>query len=268
MVLTVDWGRAEVAKPIEDRHTIMKWWDAMGRFLTDQKPNKDGILAIQPNGPMTACMLFAYDLYTLRHHSSLQSVVIERMKHNDQFQGARYELFVAATCIRAGCDLAYENERDRSQKHVEFRATHRATSLVFSVEAKSRHEEKGKGCSRLRVGKLINSALSKLTSIPHVIFVDVNAPPELGSPFERQWFRSVLRSLDSSGAVASENDRFNLILFTNHPFCRDGPRCRTAPEVISMFGKNPIYPMDEPVLRAVHAAAEKFGQVPIEFPPD
>src|SRR5262249_8000266 len=119
-----------------------------------------------------------------------------------------------------------------------------------------------------RVGKLINSALSKATTTPLVVFVDVNAPPEQGSPFERRWFKSVLRSLDSSGAVGSANDRFNLIVFTNHPFCFDVPVAVPLPEVTSMFGKNPTHPLDHSVPLAIHAAAEKFGQIPMQFPSD
>ena len=59
----------------------------------------------------------------------------------DQFQGVRYELFVAATCIRAGFDIAYEDETDKTKKHPEFVATHRLTGQKISVEAKRRHRQ-------------------------------------------------------------------------------------------------------------------------------
>jgi hypothetical protein len=46
-------------------------------------------------------------------HLALQERLIGRLKHPDQFQGARYELAMAATMIRAGFDLEYEMEAVR-----------------------------------------------------------------------------------------------------------------------------------------------------------
>lgn len=69
---------------------------------------------------MKAYLLLSYDLYLIRHHGALQKIIIERLKWEDQFQGTRHEIFAAATCIRAGFEIAYEDETDRIKKHPEF----------------------------------------------------------------------------------------------------------------------------------------------------
>ena len=86
-----------------------------------------------------AYLLLAYDLYILRDHRALLKRNVERMQHPDQFQGARYELTVTATMIRAGFDVIMENEGDKSTRHVELTAAHRVTGQRLAVEAKSRH---------------------------------------------------------------------------------------------------------------------------------
>ncbi len=37
-----DWGNAELKKPLEDRHQILKWYDAMCRFQQKQTKSEDG----------------------------------------------------------------------------------------------------------------------------------------------------------------------------------------------------------------------------------
>src|SRR4030042_2787260 len=138
-VLGKDWGLAELAKPLGERHQIMKWHDGMCRFQAQQKPGEGRIYDAIPNGAFAAYLFLAYDLYTLHHHMALQTKVVSRLKNPEQFQGARYELFASATCIRAGFDIQYEDESDVTRKHPEFIATHKGTKQIISVEAKSRH---------------------------------------------------------------------------------------------------------------------------------
>jgi len=276
-VLSPDWGNAEIAKPLEDRHPVMQWHDGMCRFQQSRPRDPDGTMCFVPDGCTMAYLLLAYDLYSLRHHQSLQSVVVDRLKNNDQFQGARYELFVAATCIRAGYDIEFEDESDRSRKHPEFRALHRETKQEVAVEAKSRHRQGVLGQSgdppggdrvRTRIGQLLNRALQKAGALPFVIFIDVNVPPTDESPFEKPWFKDVLRSIDHSGATAeTDNDPFNLIVFTNHPFHYVSPGdTAPSPEAVAVFGRNPRIPVtDLSVLLEIHDAALKFGNVPQHF---
>src|SRR4029077_21278434 len=123
-VMTPEWGRAELAKPLADRHPVMQWYDAMCRLqaLAGKQAGADGVFGVAPSGAMRAYLLLAFDLYALQHHSALQDRLVHRLRHRDQYQRARHELFAATTCIRAGFDIEYEDESDWSCKHMEFTA--------------------------------------------------------------------------------------------------------------------------------------------------
>jgi hypothetical protein len=62
---------------------------------------------------------------------------MERIRLPDQFQGARYELSIAAVFSRAGYEVEWLTARDR--KLPEFIATHQTAKTEIAVEAKSRH---------------------------------------------------------------------------------------------------------------------------------
>jgi len=277
-VLGKDWGNAELAKPLERRHQILKWWDGVGRFKRKHLRGEDGIYSVVPNGVFAAYLLLAYDLYILRHHSALQAEVVRRLKHPDQFQGARYELFAAATFIRAGFKIRYEDETDPEKKHPEFVATHEETGQITAVEAKSRHRpgllgfpgERGKESEiKAGVGGLLKDALAKPTTHPYVIFVDLNLPPSPGTVFEKPWTDEIKDTVVWVGKPPGEGlDPFNLLVFTNHPHhyaWEDEPD--PAKDTLSFFSQHPRVPAKHPqTIMAIHEAALKYGNIPNEFP--
>jgi hypothetical protein len=126
-LLGKEWGDAEIKKPFEERHPILQWYHQLCEF--------------QRAHPVMAYLWLAYDLYTLEHHALLRQKLVQRLKNREQFQGARYEVSVAAAWVRAGFDLALEDETDTETSHCEFNATHKPTGATYSVEAKSRHRE-------------------------------------------------------------------------------------------------------------------------------
>jgi len=199
-MLGEDWGNAELSKPIDKRHEIMKWYDAVCRFQKKQVKGMNGLFGAVPNGPMLSYLLLSYDLYTLCHHDALQDSLMSRLRNPDQFQGARHELFAAATCIRAGFKIQYENEADRTRKHPEFIATHELTGQKISVEAKSKKrvgvlghlgEKDADERIRLRIGRLINASLLKAYGNPLVVFLDLNIPPLAVRLFEKPWIDDI-----------------------------------------------------------------------------
>lgn len=268
------WGKAELAKPFEEQHIILKWYDGTSRFYSQQKADENGLFSAIPNGVTTAYLLLAYDLYILRHHSSLQNKIIKRLKHKDQFQGARYELFVAATCLRAGFDIEYEDDVDRKKKHPEFKATHKRTGQMILVEAKSRHrqgvlgfgvQKKSVPIMKARIGKLLNQALQKPTNYPYIIFIDLNLPPYPGQIFQKPWFKEIIKA---ASQIKGDLDPFNLIVFTNHPhhYVReDAPYPQN--ETASLFSQNPKVYVEHPkTILKIHEAALQFGNIPNDFP--
>jgi hypothetical protein len=277
-IMTPAWGKSELAKPLADRHSVMQWYDAMCRLqsIAGEQAGSDGVFGVAPSGAMRAYLLLAFDLYALQHNSSLQERLLRRLRNPDQYQGARHELFAAATCIRAGFDIEYEDETDRSVGHVEFTASHRGTGRCFCVEAKSRGRSgvfavKGdqkpveKPDKRLR--NLINDATNKPHKYPLVVFLDLNLPPTAASALTPDWFAKfadpVVRGIDRRG----EEDPWDLMVFSNHPeHYSDDDAPATGGYAAGMFGKNTRVGTQPPTeLVALCEAAYKFRTLPNRF---
>lgn len=189
MVLGPEWGNAELAKNPQDRHPILNWYQKLcahqRTYIT--QPGKVG--TAQMTGADAAYMHLAYDLYALDHNVKLQSKLVARLRNYDNFEGARYEVFVAAMLIRAGFQIEFENEDDRSTSHCEFTATFAKTGRKFSVEAKHR------AGGRLRMGHLLTSALAKHAAHPRIVFIDINVPDDGGEPGGTANMNSAIRKL-------------------------------------------------------------------------
>jgi len=177
-----EWGNAEIAKPLEERHQVLKWYDSMCHFQMKQTPLEEGGYKTAANGSMLSWYRLAYDFYLIKHNAELQEEILNRIRNKDQFQGARFELCVAASMIVAGFEINFEDENDRSRKHAEFIATH-PSDVQIAVEAKSRHRNgvldfggssKGFGedqTPKVAVERLIRRAIAKDPDYPFFIFI-------------------------------------------------------------------------------------------------
>jgi hypothetical protein len=106
-----------------------------GARLTGSGDRK--FVGITMSGDLFAFLSFAYDLFTLADNAVVQESLFDRLRNPDQYQGARYEMFVAASLLRAGFKIVFEDESDISTSHCEFTATSKQTDRSFSVEAKA-----------------------------------------------------------------------------------------------------------------------------------
>lgn len=274
-VLGKEWGERELEKPLEQRHQILQWHDGVIRFRRQQKPGTGEIYSVIPNGITSAYLHLAYDLYVVRDNAKLQAEVVKRLKNKEKFQGARYELFVAATCVRAGYKIAFEDESDAKTKHPEFIGTHIETGQKIAVEAKSRHRKghlgfpgEKKAIERLGVENLLRNALKKTTIHPFVIFVDLNVPPSPGQFNEKPWFNELGETAERFRDASTGCDPFNLIVFTNHPH-HQVPEHEPdpSPDTISIFSQRPQVAVKHPeALLSIHDAALQYPNIPNEFP--
>ena len=172
MAIGVDWGSAELAKSLDQRHPILVWHQLRAEQL-NRVPKEPGKVHSTPmTGAIAAYLRLAYDLYALDHNAELQEKLVNRLRNKDNFPGARYEVFVAATLIRAGFELEFENEDDGSTSHCEFTATCKKTGRKFSVEAKHR------AGSAFRLGRQLNRALAKKANHTRLVFIDINVPDD------------------------------------------------------------------------------------------
>lgn len=139
----------------------------------------------------------------LLHRGELPADLLDRLRHPAQFQGARYEIAVAATFIRAGLTIKFvPRDQAKRGKVWEFTARDGSAGVEIAVETKSRHRPGALGfpgtanaetAVRGDVDGLVNEALEQDPgTMPFVIFVEVNVPPAPGVPFEqRQWGRDI-----------------------------------------------------------------------------
>ncbi len=281
--LDPEWCNLEIAKPLEDRHQILQWYDSMCHFQMKQKPQEDGIYKISANGAMLSWNRLAYDLYLIKHNAELQEEIIKRIKHKHQFQGARFELTVAASMIVAGFEINFEDESDRSRKHVEFIAKH-PSNIQIAVEAKSRHRNgvlgfgeplRGAGddqIPKVAVEKLINRALAKDPDYPFFIFVDVNLPYSEETPQGNPWFKEMAETVEKIYKKFGPGEfPANAIFFCNDPTYQEPEK---VPQGNSFWCyelpiTSPKHPLPDPTLiRRVTEAIMQRTNIPNKYPED
>jgi hypothetical protein len=226
-----------------------------------------------PDGICSAYLLLAYDLYLLRNHGSLQKEVVRRLRIADQFRGARYELFVAATFIRAAFDIEYEDESDPTVKHPEFKATHKTSSLLLAVEAKAKHRPEpigGQGSDlegaqlRPRVRGLLRDAATKKAADPLVVFVELGLPPQ-DAPGPPSWIAEVRQELEQVTRECRAGSPFDLVVFTNVPHQYGKPgEPDPARHFYAMWPPDTVVP--ESLIDAIGRALMQYGNIPNEFP--
>jgi len=168
IVLGKDWWMSEVKKAPEDRHRILLWAERTYEQANVHLKNKGPGIPLPATGAIESYMHFAYDLYCLKHANEVEKLMIDRLKCPDNFPGAMYEVRVAATMLRAGFNLSFEDETSRRNTHVEFIATHNASGAKFSVEAK-----RGEG-ERMKINRQLSRALCKHADHPRIVFIDTN----------------------------------------------------------------------------------------------
>ncbi|MAS07648.1 MAG: hypothetical protein CL534_23560 [Ahrensia sp.] len=188
-------GRAIVdAEPDRNnpRHPIAAALLTSSAYAVDGENGKMRLIGTDPG--LFGFLKISYDLFTVADNAHLQEEMIKRLKQNDQnFRGARYELFVAASLIRAGFSVEFENESDSSKSHCEFTAKDKLSGKAFSVEAKCRnHSGERKGA---KVYRLLQKALQKDADHERIIFLDVNMRPDTKPLFKEPWQKEIMETV-------------------------------------------------------------------------
>lgn len=162
-----------------------------------------------PSGPVSSLVTLGFDIYSIRHKATFPKELRKRLLKHRFFQGARYEIAVAAIFARAGFDIRFYGKS--SYKHGEFIATDPDTKQDIIVEAKSRHR-KGILATPGTVDELrnlrgdiktllVDAFQQSSDRIPFVIFIDVNALPTPGvAPLEKPWVHDIKSLLEQYGA--------------------------------------------------------------------
>ena len=231
-ILGTEWGNVELAKPFEQRHLIIQWYC---KFCEYQKNFfKEGEINMAPLNGAAICYLgLAYNLYLLKHNVELQELMIKRLKNIDDFQGAFYELIVANCLIRAGFDLTLIDETDRSSGHCEFDAVCRESGEKYTIEAKTKAVEGffGKHSNNSsrnadptsKLIKHLNQSLKKPANGKRLIFIDLNADPEIEKKRQNEpssWVEKAAQKLEKREKdLIDQHSAY--VFITNIPYHRD-----------------------------------------------
>jgi SEC-C motif len=231
-----EWRDAEMAKPVGDRHFVMKCFEEYETFtremLVPENEQADGRWAAEPNGYVLYLLSLAWDVASLVHASNLPEKLVDRLRDPVAYQGARYEVGVGAVFARLDCEIRFldDEEELRREKHVEFVATHRPSGQEIAVEAKSRHRagvinqpgdedpaDPLRGDAR-RIRDLYMKAIEKAPKgLPFVVFIDVNAPLEPEAEgLDKQWMKDIKKWMGRLPIPTAEQpDAYNALYVTN-----------------------------------------------------
>ena len=167
-----EWFKAEELKSESERHPVFQWHCLLVNYLKPLQKGGGQVFTANSTGAVEAYCRLAYHLYLVSHNEELPPSLVVRLKNKDQFRGAHHELYVAATFIKAGFTIEFEDESDELRTHCEFTVTHRESGKKFSVEAKARDRE-----TTLIRGQL-KKALAKQADHTRIVWFAINAAAE------------------------------------------------------------------------------------------
>ena len=99
-----EWHDEQIKRPPDQRHQILKWFDAMHELLMrsgSDSGNREGVRSARASGDAWALLTLAYDIFHLLHRGDLPGGLVDRLRKEDQFQGARYEVAWAQSSTKA-----------------------------------------------------------------------------------------------------------------------------------------------------------------------
>lgn len=274
-----EWWQEESAKEEDEQHFVARCFSAHSQALENRAEAatevKPGVWAMDPDGLSQYLHSLAFDVACLIHRSSLPEDLLKRLRHRDQFQGARYEIAVAAILARIDCKIIFYGDDYASRTHPEFVAVFGPTGEEVAVEVKSRHrpgvlhhpgERDSEKALRGDVRRQLREALKQdPQDMAFCIFIDVNSPPtpEIDL-WDKGWLLDIKNLLaDYKTATPEDPDPFAMLCFTNFAWhYEEGILCSGAEHVVarSPFTRDSL--SDELVGR-LQRALSHYGQVPL-----
>lgn len=263
------WWQHQQKLEIQNQHPVIQWEGALAEIARPQQteaPQKSW--SIKSNGPGWALITLGYDLYCLQIDGKLPDHVVERLRVNASFQGARYEVAVAAIMAKSGFEIEFFDSTKKRGKHCEFMATCRETGVIIGVEAKSRRRpgvlhapEFSPSQNEVRgIENLIRDAKKqRIGGHPLLIFIDLNLPDVTDSA----WRENIWSVLYKFACSPEHPCVFNALIFTNfayhygdaHSPVPESPHCISVP-------LHPEIPVDSSCLQRVSEVLKRGNQVP------
>ena len=265
-----------------ENHILIQWirsyeeWKKVHQIAANML--EESTWGASPSGEVMALHAFAYDIYCLQIVNKLPKFLINRLKNKNEFQGARYEVAVAAIIARAGFDITFLDYKIKTKKHCEFIAKNKYSQVKIGVEAKSRrrkgvlHEDGDIDYSAIIKGDVErlfrNACAQKPEGFPYLIFIDLNAKPTPEIPFSKKpWMSDMKLMLDKRGTPSkSDPDLFNAIAVTNFAYYYAGNTNIAPPgEFLFIMTKYPKDPCEDNMgIKEIYESLQRYSHIPEE----
>ena len=272
-----EWRRGQLERPEAGRHVVASWLDAYAKARRGEAENApltqhtENLYSSPATGELKALHCLAYDVYSAGHKLALPEALLGRLRHPDQFQGARYEISVAAVFIRAGYEIEWLKEKS-GRKLPEFIVRHPDSPAEIAVEAKSRHRDGVLGrpgdlsdleALKIDVSGLMKKALAKETDgRPLVVCLDLNLPlghGEDAEEWEEELYENLLRPYDEPGESPSA---FAMLFVTNYSWHWEGEELAGNPISFVVKAKDAAVPLPANHVDLLGQAVFQYGDVP------
>ncbi len=264
------WYDAEMSKALDERHIILRWRHERCEVLkAHQKPGHDTQKPV--TAPMTgnvkALQVLADDIYQLEHALKTPRQILDRLRDQRQFQGARNEITVASIFARCGFDIHFID--DDTKRNPEFIAEKGAERIA--VEAKSRHrrgvlEERGvmnENPAPAKIKELYENALQQNRGgMPFIVFVDVNLALTPTIPLaEKPWVNEARKCFDDRREEGKATDPDTGLILTNFGWHYYRDRAATPGEYVIIRSTNPQFPINEETWALLERALSEYGYI-------
>lgn len=271
--LTKDWFEKEKEKG--KPHPIVQWYLETDDSIKDDSMREkvsEKVSSTEQTGNIRSLLALAYDFYSLKHcGAKVLPKLLNRLRNEQEFQGARYEIAIGGLVSRAGFEINWVNDKD---KHCEFTGTHKITGDKAIFEAKSHRREGifGFGSNsfnsekaRVKIFDHVREAVGQNKSdTPLVIFDDLNLPLTSGVPTgEKTWFNSVEEQLNKYGFFKIDEYKHCGALFvTNFSWHFHSKLPPEKNELLIHFQVGGKHSLKPETIQYLKLASEQYGYVP------
>jgi hypothetical protein len=274
------WFETEAKKHAEERHVILQWdkqlHDEIGQ-AAELGECSSGRIGLAPSDDVQALTVLADDVFQLEGALKTPRKILERLRDQRHFQGARHEILAASIFARCGFEIEFID--DKTKKMPEFFATKAALRERIAVEAKSRHRpgvlhHPGNAAAqsselplRADVERLLHDALEQNPGgLPFFAFIDLNLPLTPGVPTEQKpWFKDLQGMFARIEAgTEGQQDNFTGVVFTNYGWHYSRGKGAPGGEYVIVTSFNPRYPVSPETWQLLRRALDEYGFIPDE----
>jgi hypothetical protein len=273
-----DWWEHQMSLPEPDRHFIFKCFEQYFEWQKKNAPTAERIVdmwSAPPDGWSKSLLALAWDFCSLIHARNLPEKLLDRLKSKDGYQGARYEIAIAAIFSRLNCSIEWQDqlEENKSKKHCEFIATHKPSGISVAVETKSKHrsgvihmpgDQNEEDLVKSNISRQTKEAVSQAPDgTAFIAFVDLNSPSTPDQPiFAKPWANGVKQVLDKV-FEQDEQKICNAIFVTNYSYHYQTENEANKGEFIGRIAPDPKYPLpNNDFFDMLVGALNHYGRVP------